>query len=38
MSILGDEPCDVLPTVEETRQMRYINQIMKEVREGHTYI
>ncbi|KAG2204329.1 hypothetical protein INT47_009371 [Mucor saturninus] len=28
--ILGDEPEDVLPTLEETRRMTYINQIMKE--------
>lgn len=30
ISILGDEPIDVLPTVEESKQMIYINQIMKE--------
>lgn len=28
--MLGDEPVDVLPTVEDTRQMTYINMIMKE--------
>jgi cholesterol 24(S)-hydroxylase len=31
MSILGNEPQDVLPTVEDTKKMTYINQIMKEV-------
>ncbi|KAI9257781.1 cytochrome P450 [Helicostylum pulchrum] len=30
IAILGDEPVDVFPTVEETKQMDYINQIMKE--------
>ncbi|KAI8059778.1 cytochrome P-450 cyp509A1 [Thamnidium elegans] len=30
ISILGDEPYDVLPTVEDTKNMTYINQIMKE--------
>lgn len=32
IKILGDEPVDVLPTAEETKQMSYINQIMKEVK------
>jgi cholesterol 24(S)-hydroxylase len=27
---LGDEPKDVLPSVEETKKMTYINQVMKE--------
>jgi cholesterol 24(S)-hydroxylase len=31
ISILGDESEDVLPTVDETKRMSYINQIMKEV-------
>ncbi|KAI8891343.1 cytochrome P450 [Backusella circina FSU 941] len=30
LHILGDEPEDVLPTLEQTKQMTYINQIMKE--------
>ncbi|KAI9345054.1 cytochrome P450 [Pilaira anomala] len=30
ISILGDEPCDILPTLEDTKKMTYINQIMKE--------
>ncbi|KAI8879155.1 cytochrome P450, partial [Backusella circina FSU 941] len=30
ISILGDEPEDILPTVEETKRMTFINQIMKE--------
>jgi cytochrome P450 len=30
IGILGDEPVDVLPTVEDTKRMTYINQIMKE--------
>ncbi|KAI8054841.1 cytochrome P450 [Thamnidium elegans] len=30
ISILGDEPCDILPTIEDTKKMTYINQIMKE--------
>jgi cholesterol 24(S)-hydroxylase len=29
--ILGDEPEDVLPTLEQTKQMTYINQVIKEV-------
>ncbi|KAI7893584.1 cytochrome P450 [Mucor mucedo] len=28
--ILGDDKCDVLPTVEQTKEMTYINQIIKE--------
>jgi cholesterol 24(S)-hydroxylase len=31
ISILGNEPEDVLPTIEQTKKMKYINQIMKEV-------
>ncbi|KAI8878901.1 cytochrome P450 [Backusella circina FSU 941] len=31
ISILGDEPEDVLPTVADTKNMTYINQIIKEV-------
>lgn len=31
LTILGDEPVDVLPTVRETKQMTYINQVIKEV-------
>lgn len=31
ISILGDEPEDVFPTVEDTKNMEYINQIIKEV-------
>ncbi|GAA5801588.1 hypothetical protein HPULCUR_007036 [Helicostylum pulchrum] len=27
---LRDEPCDVLPTIEDTKRMTYINQIVKE--------
>lgn len=30
IEILGDEPVDILPTVEDTKKMIYINQIMKE--------
>ncbi|GAA5814312.1 hypothetical protein MFLAVUS_007806 [Mucor flavus] len=30
ISILGDEPKDVLPTGDETKQMNYINQVIKE--------
>lgn len=30
VSILGDEPEDVLPTVEDTKRMTYINQVIKE--------
>ncbi|ORY97909.1 cytochrome P-450 cyp509A1, partial [Syncephalastrum racemosum] len=30
ISVFGDEPHDVLPTVEETKNMPYINQIIKE--------
>ncbi|KAI9360255.1 cytochrome P450 [Pilaira anomala] len=30
LAILGDEPVDVLPTIEETKQMTYINQVIKE--------
>ena len=29
--ILGDEPKDVLPTIEQTREFTYINMIIKEV-------
>lgn len=32
LAILGNEPMDVLPTVGETNQMTYINQIIKEVK------
>jgi cholesterol 24(S)-hydroxylase len=31
ISILGDKPEDVLPTVEDTKKVDYISQIMKEV-------
>ncbi|KAI9345055.1 cytochrome P450 [Pilaira anomala] len=30
ITILGDEPYDILPTLEDTKKMKYINQIMKE--------
>ncbi|KAI8879154.1 cytochrome P450 [Backusella circina FSU 941] len=30
ISILGDKPEDILPTIEDTKKMIYINQIMKE--------
>ncbi|KAG0173233.1 cytochrome P450-dit2 [Apophysomyces sp. BC1034] len=30
LNILGDDPIDVLPTVEQTKQMEYINMVMKE--------
>ncbi|KAF7723462.1 cytochrome P450-dit2 [Apophysomyces ossiformis] len=32
MKILGDEPKDVIPTIEQTKALTYINMIMKEVR------
>ncbi|KAI9495017.1 cytochrome P450 [Zychaea mexicana] len=35
ISILGDEPEDVLPTVEQTKQMTYLNQVMKETLRLH---
>ncbi|KAI8877202.1 cytochrome P450 [Backusella circina FSU 941] len=28
--ILGDEPLDVLPNIQQTKEMKYINQVMKE--------
>jgi hypothetical protein len=28
---LGDEPIDVLPNVQQTKEMKYLNQIIKEV-------
>ncbi|KAG0165321.1 cytochrome P450-dit2 [Apophysomyces sp. BC1034] len=28
--ILGDEPTDVLPTIEDTKEMTYLNMVMKE--------
>ncbi|KAG2213089.1 hypothetical protein INT47_011238 [Mucor saturninus] len=28
--ILGDDKCDILPTVEQTKEMTYINQVIKE--------
>lgn len=31
IAILGDQPEDVLPTVEETKQMKYLDAIIKEV-------
>jgi hypothetical protein len=31
MDILGDEPNDVLPSCEQIKQMKYINQVIKEV-------
>lgn len=31
ISILGETPEDVLPTLDNTKDMKYINQIMKEV-------
>ncbi|KAJ8659800.1 hypothetical protein O0I10_004393 [Lichtheimia ornata] len=33
--ILGDESCDVLPTVEQTKQMTYLNTIIKETLRLH---
>ncbi|KAI9472014.1 MAG: cytochrome P450 [Benjaminiella poitrasii] len=30
LEILGDEPEDVLPSVEQTKQMKFINQVIKE--------
>ncbi|KAI9345052.1 cytochrome P450, partial [Pilaira anomala] len=30
ISILGDEPRDILPSLEDTKKMTYINQIIKE--------
>ncbi|KAI9345051.1 cytochrome P450 [Pilaira anomala] len=30
ISILGDEPRDILPSIEDTKKMTYINQVMKE--------
>lgn len=30
-SILGDSPKNIIPTVEDTKKMDYINQIIKEV-------
>jgi hypothetical protein len=31
LRILGDEPVDVIPTLEEMNQMDYINMVIKEV-------
>jgi hypothetical protein len=31
LSILGDQPEDVLPTLEETKQMKYLDGVIKEV-------
>lgn len=31
ISVLGDAPEDVLPTLEQTRQLPYINMVIKEV-------
>ncbi|KAI8369193.1 cytochrome P450 [Choanephora cucurbitarum] len=30
IKVLGDEPKDILPTLEQTRELNYINQVMKE--------
>lgn len=30
ISILGDEPVNVIPTIEDTKKMVYINRVMKE--------
>lgn len=27
---MGDQPADVLPTIEDTKKMKYLNQIIKE--------
>lgn len=32
MRLLGTEPVDVLPTVEQTKELQYISCIMKEVK------
>lgn len=32
IAILGDQPEDVLPTIEETKQMKYLDAVIKEVR------
>lgn len=31
LKTLGDEPIDVFPTLEELKQMNYLNQVIKEV-------
>lgn len=31
IKVLGDEPQDVFPTLEQTREFPYINMIIKEV-------
>jgi cytochrome P450 len=31
ISILGDQPEDVLPTLDETKQMKYLDAVIKEV-------
>ncbi|KAI8148349.1 cytochrome P450 [Fennellomyces sp. T-0311] len=35
IGILGDDPEDVLPTVEQTKQMTYLNTVMKETLRLH---
>ncbi|KAI8361722.1 cytochrome P450 [Blakeslea trispora] len=36
LRILGDAPEDVIPTIEQTKQMDYINMVMKETMRRHT--
>lgn len=35
ITILGDEPMDVIPTMEDTKKMVYINQVLKETLRLH---
>ncbi|CAO3644063.1 unnamed protein product [Mucor hiemalis] len=35
ISILGEEPTDVIPTMEDTKKMVYINQVLKETLRLH---
>ena len=37
IAYLGDEPTDIVPTVEQTKEMPYVNMIIKEVRKHHLF-
>ena len=37
MAVLGDKPSNILPTVEELRQMTYLHMVVKEVSRQVTF-
>jgi hypothetical protein len=38
LKVLGDEPEDVLPTMEDLRQITYLDMVIKEVSFYHYYL